>query len=322
MGLILHINRLSFGSQHGKVKKLIIPVAIMAVLLLASGAVWCFVFTGRIPQPECEDLSQERAPELNYPALALVLYLFAMSVVTLIHTRGRAPSPDDLTVERLQTHSAEKMFFLALLVASFFLIPHLSLKDYGVRFQKWLKQLAVGGLAFLASWLPVFLLLLATSPLRTEETLHPFLQLIHEDQSGETLVWIGVAVVLVAPFWEEFAYRVILQTSLSRWMPNAAAIGLTAVLFCAVHGWPDMIPLLPLALVLGAVYHYYRSYLAVVAAHALFNAAMLVMALVSLNLKASAESADPALTGPWFSHLPWQGLLETAASICDLLPAP
>lgn len=290
----------------------------MAVLLLASGAVWCFVFTGRIPQPEWENFSPERAPELNFPALALVVCLFAMSVVTLFHTMGRPPSPDDLTVERLQTHSAEKLFYLALLFGSFFLVPHLSLKDYGVHLQKWPKQFAVGGLAFLASWLPVFLLLLATNSIRTQETLHPLLQLIHEDQSGETLVWIGMAVVFVAPLFEEFAYRVILQTSLTRWMPNAAAIALTAVLFSVVHGWPDMVPLLPLALVLGAVYHYYRSYLAVVAAHALFNAAMLAMALVSLNLK---ESAETALTQAWISNHAWEGLFATVASICDRFPA-
>jgi membrane protease YdiL (CAAX protease family) len=50
--------------------------------------------------------------------------------------------------------------------------------------------------------------------------------------------------------------------------------------FAGVHGLHDALPLLPLALVLGALYHLRRSYVAIVTAHACFNAAFLVLALL------------------------------------------
>ena len=260
-----------------------IPIAIMAVMLLASGAVWCCVLTGRIPR-QIESLPpRDAAPRVNYPALALVSYYLFAHLINLVANFGEPRMPDDVSVEKLQDLVAQNLILWALIIGLCFLITETRHKDYGIHFDKWPRQLAIGGLAFLASWLPVFLLLLASSAIRTEETLHPFLQLLKDDQSGQTLLWISLAVILTAPLWEEAAYRVILQTSLARWLPISLAIPLTAILFAGVHGWPDMIPLLPLALVLGSVYYYYRSYLAVVTAHALFNGAMLAMALVNVS---------------------------------------
>jgi membrane protease YdiL (CAAX protease family) len=60
-------------------------------------------------------------------------------------------------------------------------------------------------------------------------------------------------------------------------MPAAAAIGIVTVLFAAVHGLPDALPIVPLALVLGYVFHRTRSYVAVVTLHALFNSYNLIL---------------------------------------------
>jgi membrane protease YdiL (CAAX protease family) len=209
---------------------------------------------------------------ISFPALALVVFLVANS---LLSQRSGA-----IQVEQLQWRCIESLVVWALLLGSLLIVPGVSLKAYGFRFQGVLKQLGLGILAFMASFLPVYLLLLATSPLRTAEGLHPFLVFLQTHHGPVAVLWIGLSVSIVAPLLEELIYRVILQTALARWLPAVAAIPLTAVLFCLVHGWPDMIPLLPLALVLGYVYHRYNSYLAVVAAHSLFNTWMLGWAIL------------------------------------------
>ncbi len=248
-------------------------MASLALIVLASGSVWCLFFLGKLPQPPVQDPFRERTPFSNYAALGLVLYLIFRSVEGLLAANTGAPIT--IKVETLQAGVVEKLLILAILFGSMFLTSDFSLEDYGFHTRNLRRQLAVGGLAFLASFLPVFLLLLATMPFRTEETLHPFLQLMKNNPGSEVIFWIGISVVVIAPLWEEFAYRVILQTALENWLPSSIALPLTAVLFCAVHGWPDMIPLLPLALILGWVYHRYQSYLAVVLVHALFNSWML-----------------------------------------------
>ncbi|MBW3539988.1 MAG: CPBP family intramembrane metalloprotease [Planctomycetes bacterium] len=136
-----------------------------------------------------------------------------------------------------------------------------------------------GAIGFLASLPPVIAVLLATAAWRSEETQHPLIKLVGGDAALATRILVAISVVIVAPLVEELMYRVVLQTSLRRWMPPAAAIVLTAVLFSAVHGWPDLVPLLPLALVLGYVYEQRHSFAAVVVLHGLFNLWMLALAL-------------------------------------------
>ena len=75
-------------------------------------------------------------------------------------------------------------------------------------------------------------------------------------------------------------FRVILQTWLERHV-GKTAWPLAAVLFAAVHRFPDSIAILPLALVLGDAYLRRRNYWEVVAAHGLFNAVMLALDAIS-----------------------------------------
>ena len=198
-------------------------------------------------------------------------------------TRFTAPvnrPAQEITIETLQSVILTGTLEWALLFGLLLTTPNVSLRDYGFRIKGWPWQLAVGGLAFLASLLPVYSLLLATSPFRSTETLHPFLKLLRESPGADTVLWIALSVMVVAPLVEELIYRVVLQSALLKWLPVRVAWPLTAVIFSAVHGWPDMIPLLPLALVLGGVYYRSRSYLASAATHALFNTWMLIWALL------------------------------------------
>lgn len=144
----------------------------------------------------------------------------------------------------------------------------------------WSRQLATGAIGFLACVLPTTMALFLTTPLRSAEDLHPLLKLLEIDPNPITRVAIIVSAVVLAPLVEELAFRVIVQRSLLRWCPPAAAIFLTALAFAMVHPtWPDRIALLPLALILGITYHRSGSYLAVVVTHLLFNATNVTLVL-------------------------------------------
>lgn len=143
--------------------------------------------------------------------------------------------------------------------------------DFGITLRDAPRQLRDGLFAFLAALIPVFLMLIATLPFRSEESQHVLLRLLQSDRSGEALFWISILAVVLAPLAEELMFRVILQGAGTRLLGEKLAIPIVAAAFSVVHGWPDMLPIFPLALVLGYVFDRQYSYLSAVFAHALFN---------------------------------------------------
>ena len=134
-------------------------------------------------------------------------------------------------------------------------------------------KIEIGYNGFLVGMLPVYAVLFLTFPLRTEEKVNPIFQMVNKDPSFEIYILAIYLAVFVAPFLEELVFRVILQgfftttLKLQKWI----AIFASAIIFAGFHGIPDAFPLVPLALVLGYIYHETRSYLAVVFMHMFFN---------------------------------------------------
>jgi membrane protease YdiL (CAAX protease family) len=154
------------------------------------------------------------------------------------------------------------------------------LADYGIDSRGWLSEMRFGGLGFLASLPCVIVIMVLTSRWRTPETQNSLLILLRETGSGRTLAEVVFAAVIAAPLSEELLFRVTFQGPLEARLPLGWAITIPAVVFASVHGIYDALPLLPLALVLGALYHLRRSYVAIVTAHACFNATNIVLALL------------------------------------------
>jgi membrane protease YdiL (CAAX protease family) len=127
------------------------------------------------------------------------------------------------------------------------------------------------------AWMPVFATLLATYPLRSVERQHAVLRMLQEHPSVEAYFWAILSAVVLAPLIEELLFRVILQSWLSTQLGRIAGCLVASALFASVHGYPDSLAILPLALILGAAWFLTRSYWTIVAAHALFNAVMLVL---------------------------------------------
>lgn len=144
------------------------------------------------------------------------------------------------------------------------------------------EQLRSGGVGFLASLLPVYLVILATLPLRSPETQHEMLKALSGESGLEIRILIGVQAIVLAPLAEEMLYRVLLQGGLVQaGHPPRLVVPLVAVFFAVSHLFPDSIPLIPLALVLGWVYQLRNSFLACVLIHMLFNAFNVMATLVA-----------------------------------------
>ena len=145
--------------------------------------------------------------------------------------------------------------------------------DKAPRGQPISRQLIYGVVGFLACLAPTIVVFQLTLPFRTDDALHPLLKLISEDETRLVLMSVTFSAVMVAPWFEELMFRVIMQRTFLRRFSPSVSILLTAVAFCAIHpSWQDAVGLAPLALVLGVTYHRTDSFLAVVLIHMLFNA--------------------------------------------------
>lgn len=143
-------------------------------------------------------------------------------------------------------------------------------------------DLKAGVWGFFFSVLPVAGVIWLIAPLKTAENGHALIHVLQDDPAPLLVIWIGIAVCVIAPLFEELLFRVILQGWLQERVAPALAVILVAFVFATVHGhsWPDPLPLFPLAVVFGYLYHRRRSYLANVVMHSLFNGFNLMMALM------------------------------------------
>jgi membrane protease YdiL (CAAX protease family) len=178
---------------------------------------------------------------------------------------------------RLRSTSVVQLLFVAVLLLLLTRWWQRPLADYGLSTRAAARQVLDGVVAVTAAWLPVFLVLLVTKSLRTEERAHDVLRMLGAAPSLEAWFWAITAAVVIAPIAEELLFRVILQSWLAQPLGPPAAIVLGSLLFASVHRFPDSLAIIPLALVLGYTFHRRFSYLAVVVAHGLFNGTMLVI---------------------------------------------
>lgn len=249
-------------------------------MLAASCGFWIYwishwVTAGQHPLPKWEPAEHG----LPVASLLLALAYLGMSIAP-----GEAPiEPEQLNLNAAIVVSLMTfgVFSLAVLLEP---TAKGQLRDRGFRWDDLWGQLNVGSLGMIAAVAPVAIMLLVTFPLRSEEAVHPLLQLLKQDPSLKTIGQTMLIAVVLAPLSEELIFRVILQGWLTRYVRPGAAIPLIALIFAAIHGLPDALPLIPLALILGYVYHRQRSYLAVVITHALFNGVNVVLLLGGLQM--------------------------------------
>ncbi len=191
-------------------------------------------------------------------------------------TAAEKPVPSSLRVEAAVVANFVIIAVLVLLIVA---RRKNRLADYGIDVRGWLAEIRYGGLAFLACLPFVIAIIVLISRWRSPDTQNSLLILLRQTGSERTIWEVVFAAVVSAPLAEEMLFRVTFQGPLEARLPLAWAIAVPAVVFAGVHGPYDALPLLPLAVALGCVYHLRRSYVAVVTTHALFNATFLILAL-------------------------------------------
>lgn len=205
---------------------------------------------------------------------------------------GLADEPLVITIDQVRGICIDNLVVVAVLLLALRFTRGTHPSDFGLTFLPSLQEMKYWLGGFVASLAPTYAILVLMLGFRSAETEHPLLKLLGEDATGATVAWIILAAVVTAPLAEELLFRVVLQRAAGRFMSPTAAIVSVAVLFSAVHGWPDSLALVPLALILGYVYDRRNSYLDVVALHALFNGLNLALKLFADNAAASAMLAS------------------------------
>jgi uncharacterized protein len=211
-------------------------------------------------------------------AAAIILFVGVALVSALVTVPSAEGSSEQSFARALHAQALGNLVVVALLIPLLRVTRKNRLVDYGVTWRGWLDELHYGVIGYVASLPPVIVVLLLMTPWRSPETEHPFLKLMSQTHSDRLLVEVTLAASVIAPLMEELVFRVVLQGLLETVARPAVAVLIPAILFASVHG-PDAVPLLPLAIVLGVVYHIRHSYVAVVTIHALFNMTFLILTL-------------------------------------------
>lgn len=260
-----------------------LSVLLIVVLAALSLRVWGRVrYRWNRGLPAMEPVPRNRSPWLPVACGAAAVLVAIMLAFSLMAQLSSPQATPEITLSVVQVTVFDGLLHIIVALALLTAGGRIPLADCGIHTRHIDRQLRDGLLGFLAALAPVMLVLIVTAALRTPENQHPFLKLLDSERGDPVVVfWLLMMAVVVAPIKEELIFRVMLQDGLARRIGATPAIGLTSVLFCLVHGFPDSLALLPLAVVLGYVYDRRQSVLSVVLIHALFNLTNTVILLMN-----------------------------------------
>ncbi len=257
-----------------------VQVAVIIMMASTSAAIWWLWWRRWKAVGEIWQRAEASVVVWNPAAVFLGLAAIGLNLWPTLQPRV-ADAPVKASVEGAR----DSCLFYGVLVAV--LLPLLvafdwrRLRDFGFSLARWRRQLVDGIETAIASFLPTFAVLAATSPWRTEVEQHLLLRLLREDTRLQTLGTVLLAAVVLAPLAEELLFRVILLGWLKTRTTRAVAIGVSAIVFSVIHGQLDGVALIPLALLLGCLYDRQQLFLPVFVTHAFFNLTNIVLALAA-----------------------------------------
>lgn len=249
------------------------------VLYAGSLAVWLKILIRQINgQPPLSLREQQPVCWAAPPVCATFLVAFFLPTF-IIALAGRLA---DHSSDAVRWHLACSLAQMVTVVGLLRIAGPLRKADFGCNLADWQNDVLVGVGGFLVSLAPVYLVTVGQQLLnwRGPDDKHFFFKILESDEGHGILFWIVASVVIVGPLAEELLYRVVLQGWMQSQVEPWQAVLFSALIFCLAHRPSDMLPLAPLAITLGYIYYRRRSYLAVVTAHALFNATNIALALL------------------------------------------
>ncbi len=269
------------------------PAAMLLVLLILSvlglgTAFWFRWLSGwRQGNPSARPLcfqfvpDRQQIPIPKAPILFVGLLLLLNLVNRLLQTGRSVSLPENLSALFLMQVGTPLVLIFLILLLWQVSGSRYRLRDYFFE-RNWQDELKAGLQVMLLAMPPTMLLALLSTLWKTEEELHPLLQMLRDDPSLGLILVIFLSAAVIAPLFEELMFRVLLLNGLlqhCRLKPVPAVLTISAV-FALVHGPYDAVQLLPLSLCLGACLAMRQSYLAVVFAHFLFNGFMLLLTML------------------------------------------
>lgn len=242
-------------------------------LLLLAGSIsawWLIAWKIWNRQPIVEFSPRLRAPWRGFDVLVLAItYLFSEALAVGV-ARGVGGEETDAFITafmglQIGTHVAWFGFAVAYL-----LTRGAYLDDLGWDTSRLASDVRSGLLLFLAAVLPVFGVQWFFTQFMDIPSKHPLLELTKESPTLGIMVLITVAAVGVAPWFEEFVFRVVLQGWLeseqvrlrklrdpeASSVPGFAPLMISSLLFAALHAkaGPDPAAIFLLSLFLGYAY--------------------------------------------------------------------
>lgn len=263
-------------------------LVLVLTLLFESIAVWVTFLRARQNSQDwlewCEESRATWDKYLEVVIIGLTFLLLSLHLAPQLEKLAPAdlapqPAPEVLPLWKLALHlcnSAGIAFVLGVM-----LVSSEAPSKFGFKLHSLTAQIRDGVNGYLLALLPTATLMLLTASVRTPENQNSLLTLLARSDDFLSLILICLAAVVIAPLYEELLFRVILQGWLSANFRSTTSIVVTAVLFAAIHGVIDGVALIPLALILGYVFHRRHSYVSVIVIHGLFNATMLTLAVLT-----------------------------------------
>lgn len=260
-------------------------ILLLLLLALLSMRYWFVLFKTKSMAPLFQFNTNRLRLEMSFPVFLAILWISLQLTTSLrkvwLDWQQKPVLPRSISINDVIGSCLTSFSFGVILILILALQNQNSLQKLGFRLNDRLGQIRDGSVGFLLALIPVMALLFLTQSLRTEEAMHPLFLLLKARPQFSTISWILISAVLIAPLFEELIYRVLFQGWLEDLLPPVAAILVSSLVFSIVHGFPDCIPLFPLALILGTLFYYRRSYISNVITHALFNGINLALALAN-----------------------------------------
>ncbi|REK15750.1 MAG: CPBP family intramembrane metalloprotease [Planctomycetota bacterium] len=267
-----------------------ISTALSLVLLLGSGLAWATI--GRRLARREAPIPFEPRGGLPFSGVEVVLlllfYLLGEIVAQAALERWTAYEPGTVSRELLFAQAAARAGWLVVASAYLFTKTGGRADTFGWDFRQLGRDAGLGIAVFFAAAVPVFavqVFFVFGLGIKSE---HPAIKLTQDEPSLAMLAAISVVVVGVAPLFEEFVFRVLLQGWLEAWQttlrsfgdaddsaprPGYAPLVVVSLLFGALHGGhgPDPVAIFVLSLFLGYAYRQTHRIVPSLVAHACLN---------------------------------------------------